>query len=431
MPKWLSRLAGGPRLALAVAFLLALSAMAYGATQKPLRIARGGDTASVPSSGSTSTTGSGSQTTNASHSGTATTHAPTLKPSPSPTAGGTPTATAGSGAPAAQPAAPPTAPPRTAPPPPPPASRGYDHIFFVIDENHSRVDTLVSGSYLAGLANANAQSTTDFAIGHPSEPNYVALISGSTNGVNDDGTYNINAPNIADRIEASGRTWKGYMESMPSPCFTGDSGPYARKHNPFISFTSISGNPARCARIVPFTQLGSDLASASTTPNFVWITPNLDDDMHDGSVAQGDAWAAAHFPAIFNSPAWKTQHSLFIFTNDEDDGGASNNVPLFMMSSDGSTKTSFASNIQATHYSVLRTIEALWGLSPVGASDAAAGPMTDLFTNWQGAHTSVPTVPAPPASAATGASAVGRTGIRLEAWWYPDRARLGSPTQLI
>jgi hypothetical protein len=399
MPKWFSQLARSRRLALAIAGVLAVGALGYSATQRLSR-SRQSATAPATSPGSTSATSAGQA----------------LTPTPSPK----------ESAPVA-PKSSTTAPSHTAPPAPPAGARGYDHIFFVIDENHSRVDTLVSGSYLAGLAGANAQSTTDFAIGHPSEPNYVALFSGSTNGVTDDGTYNINAPNLADRIDASGRTWKGYMESMPSPCFTGTASPYARKHNPFISFTDISRNPSRCNRIVPFTRLATDLAAAGTTPSFVWITPNLDNDMHDGSVAQGDAWAAAHFPSIFNSPAWTTQHSLLIFTNDEDDGGARNNVPLFMSSSDRTTKTNFSSTVPATHYSVLRTIEAAWGLSPIAGGDAAASAMSDLFTGRLG----LASTQLPGGSATTAATlALWRAGDGLEALTDPPRARLRTADQL-
>jgi hypothetical protein len=283
----------------------------------------------------------------------------------------------------------------------------YDHIFFAIDENHARSQVIGPAPYLTSLASANAQSATYFGVTHPSVNNYLALLSGRTYpGISDGctvglGTCHTSAANLADEIVASGRSAKGYMESMPLPCFVPhDAGPYTERHNPFPYFDQIRNDPARCASVVPYSQLAADLGNVSTTPNFAWITPNLQNDMHDGSVGQGDAWARANFPLIFNSAAWRTQRSLLIFTVDEDDGSAKNNVPFFVISSDGSTRTNYTSTIHATHYSALRTIEASWGLGQLTGHDAAAAPMSDLFV---GSPTPSPTdspVPSPSPSAA-------------------------------
>ena len=286
----------------------------------------------------------------------------------------------------------------------------YDHIFFVIDENHARSQVIGPAPYLTSLANANAQSSTYYAVTHPSVNNYLALFSGQTySNINDTcvagtGTCHTAAPNLADEIVASGRTAKGYMESMPSPCWLqyGPS-PYVQRHNPFPYFDQIRTDPARCSSIVPYTQLASDLGSAATTPNFAWITPNLNNDMHNGSVAQGDVWAQSSFPAIFNSPAWKTQHSLLIFTLDEDDGSAGNNVAFFVVSSDGSTKTNFTSTVTSNAYSALRTIEAAWGLGTMTSNDATASPMSDLFSGV----TSTPGAASGTVTSASGGAPIG------------------------
>src|SRR5207253_1534614 len=123
-------------------------------------------------------------------------------------------------------------------------------------------------------------------------PNYLGLIGGSTFGITTNCTdCFVDAPNlVVDRVEPTGRTWKAYMEDLPSPCFLGDAYPYAQKHDPFIYFNDIRTNPAECSKIVPFTQFTTDLATASGTPNYVWITPNLCNDTHDCSISQGDAW---------------------------------------------------------------------------------------------------------------------------------------------
>jgi hypothetical protein len=286
----------------------------------------------------------------------------------------------------------------------------YDHIFFVIDENHARSQVIGPAPYLTGLANANAQSSTYYAVIHPSVNNYLALFSGQTySGITDNcvvgaGTCHTSAPNLADEIVASGRTAKGYMESMPSPCYgPHDAGSYTERHNPFPYFDQIRTDATRCASIVPYSQLASDLGSTATTPNFAWITPNLLNDMHNGSVAQGDIWAQSNFPAIFNSPAWKTQRSLLMFTLDEDDGSSGNNVAFFVVSSDGSTKTNYTSTVNANAYNALRTIEASWGLGTMTGNDAIASPMSDLFTGG----TTTPGAVTGTVTSASGGTAIG------------------------
>ena len=133
--------------------------------------------------------------------------------------------------------------------------------------------------YFNSLASRYALATNYHAVTHPSLPNYLAMTGGSTFGIASDCTTCwINATNIVDRIEASGRTWKAYQESMPSACFVGDSYPYAQKHDPFIYYNDIRNNAARCSRIVPYSQLGSDLGAAATTPAFGFITPNMCND---------------------------------------------------------------------------------------------------------------------------------------------------------
>ncbi len=146
---------------------------------------------------------------------------------------------------------------------------------------------------LNALANQNVLLSNYFAVTHPSLPNYIALMSGSTQDITSDCTNCfVNQPNLADLIEASGRTWKAYLESMPSPCFVGDSGTYAQKHDPLIYFNSIRLNAARCDRsILPLTSLDSDLAN-NQLPNFSFIMPDLCNSGHDCSAGMADKWVS-------------------------------------------------------------------------------------------------------------------------------------------
>ncbi len=278
----------------------------------------------------------------------------------------------------------------------------FDHIFTIMMENHSYNEIIGSSQapYINSLANQYGLATNYFGVSHPSLPNYLAATGGSTFGVTTDCTTCFQAqPNIAvDRVEASGRTWKGYMESMPSPCFVGDSGTYAQKHDPFIYYNDIRLNSTECNKVVPYTSFASDLASTATTPNYAWVTPNLCDDMHDCLISTGDTWLSQNVPTILNSPAFTTQNSLVLITWDEDDGTQNNQVPMLVIAK--SVPAGFRSSTLYNHYSMLSTIESAWGLSPLTTNDGTATPLSDFFSSTQSAP--VFTADNPPTSATVG-----------------------------
>ena len=257
----------------------------------------------------------------------------------------------------------------------------FDHIFTIVMENHSYGQIIGSGSapYINSLAAEYGLATNYFAVAHPSLPNYLALTGGSTFGITSDcTTCFVSAPNIAkDRVEASGRTWKAYMESMPKACFVGDSYPYMQKHDPFIYYNDIRTNAAECNKVVPYTNLATDLKATSTTPNYAWITPNMCNDMHDCSVSTGDTWLKNNVPAILNSAAYTAQNSLLMITWDEDNSSSGNHVATLLIAK--SVPAGFRSGVHYTHYSLLRTVESAWGLSPLTGNDGGASPMSDFF----------------------------------------------------
>jgi acid phosphatase len=279
----------------------------------------------------------------------------------------------------------------------------FDHIFIILMENHSYSEIIGSSQapYINSLASRYGLAANYFGVSHPSLPNYLALTGGDTFGITTDcTTCFVNAPNIAvDRVEASGRTWKSYQESMPSPCFIGDSNPYAQKHDPFIYFNDIRLNSTECNKIVPFTSFASDLTSTATTANYVWITPNLCDDMHDCSIGTGDSWLQSNVPTILNSPAYTTQNSLLLITWDEDDGTQNNQVPTLVIAKN--VTPGFKSGTLYSHYSVLSTIEQAWGLSSLTSNDANANAMSDFFTS--SGPTATPTATNTPTATATAA----------------------------
>ena len=239
----------------------------------------------------------------------------------------------------------------------------FGHIYLIVMENSSYSDIVGNSNapYLNSLIANYGLATNYRGVARPSEPNYLALFSGSTQGVADNNNHNLDGQTIADQLEAHGKTWKVFAQNVPLDCATGEmasggedgAGDYARKHEPAISFTAISAVPARCLNITDFTHF--DPAAA----DFEFITPNLCNNMHDCSTATGDAFLRKFVPTILDSPAWQQGGLLFI-TWDESEGTASNQVATLVISK--AAAKGFQSAIAHDHYSLLRTIEDIWGL---------------------------------------------------------------------
>jgi hypothetical protein len=197
--------------------------------------------------------------------------------------------------------------------------------------------------------------------------------------VTTDGTFNLGAKNVADQMDAKGKTWKIFAQNVPLNCYTGSSasggedgsGSYVRRHEPAISFTDISGNASRCANITDFTHF--DPAAA----NYEFIKPNLCNDMHDCSVAVGDAFLSSFVPSILNSAAWKQGGVLFI-TWDEGTSttGGGGHVATIVIASN--VTAGYRSSTAHNHYSLLRTIEDAWGLGCL-ANTCSANNMAEFF----------------------------------------------------
>jgi len=297
-------------------------------------------------------------------------------PTPSPTATPSGVATAAPTATTA-PTASPTAPPAGNLP-------NFDHVYIIIFENkeYSSVVGSSSAPYINSLIAKYGLSTNFTAERHPSEPNYIALTSGSTQGITDDGVYNLGVNNLFDQITASGRTWHAYQQGYPSACFTGSSskavvdgdgksGAYVRKHNPAISYTSISGNSSKCANITSFANF--DPAAA----NFEFITPNMINDMHDGTVADGDNFLKAFLPRITGSSAFN--NSLVLLTFDEGSTNVSGGGHIMTVAITPTMPAGYKDTCAYTHYSMLRSIEQAWSL-PVLGNASSATTMTALFS---------------------------------------------------
>jgi phospholipase C len=245
----------------------------------------------------------------------------------------------------------------------------YDHIIVVIEENHSNAEVIgnPSAPYMTSLAKGGANFTQSFAVTHPSEPNYLALYSGSTQGLRDDSCpHTYNAENLGHQLATAGVTFAGYSEAMPSDGYTGcNSGRYARKHNPWVNFPNV---PATAN--LPFSRFPTDY---TTLPAVSVVVPDLCNDMHDCSVKTGDTWLKNNLGGYASWAA--THNSLLVVTFDEDDFTASNRIPTFFAGAHVLTG-SYSENV--THYGLLRTLESLAGVGCV-ANSCSATAISDVW----------------------------------------------------
>lgn len=282
----------------------------------------------------------------------------------------------------------------------------YDHIFVIVDENKdlNRVIGRSPAPHINEAALTYGYASHYDAVAHPSEPNYVAIVGGSTFGIHDDGPFTknaVDAPNLATQLEAAHLTWKGYYEDIPAPGSLATShGLYASKHSGFLNFVDVQRDPQRRAHLVGFDQFDSDAAS-DRLPNFALIVPNLCNDMHGAMgagapsncwpfrtsslIARGDAAFEDIVERLTTTPTWKSRQNVaIVLVYDEDDSGSTEGgggrVPMVVMTNHGPRH--FVDATPYTHYSLLRTIEEAFGLASL-ANAAQATPMTPLFSVTQ------------------------------------------------
>jgi phosphatidylinositol-3-phosphatase len=254
------------------------------------------------------------------------------------------------------------------------------HIVVIMMENKecSQVVRSKDAPYLNRLGRKYSVLRDLYATQHPSFPNYLALTSGSTLGATRTcATCLYRERNLTDQLDAAHVSWKAYMDGMPSTCYRASrAGNYAKRHNPFLFYTDIIDNPQRCANVVPLTQLQHDI-KAGMLPRFVWITPNLCNDMHDCGVAAGDAFLARTVPALLTAVG---PRGAIIITWDEGttkrgccEGRArGGNIPTFVVG--GAVRPHAAPISVFDSYSILRTIEDAWRLPHLGEAGCRCTP---------------------------------------------------------
>jgi phosphoesterase family protein len=256
----------------------------------------------------------------------------------------------------------------------------FERIFIIVFENHG-ADTALINPYFKSLTARGAYLSNYHGVGHPSQPNYLALLSGAT-FVSDDGDYNLPQSNLVDLLEGAGISWKAYQENYPGSCFTGAwagdavGGFYARKHNPFISFDSVRKDPARCAKIVKADQLAADI-SADQLPAFSFYTPNQNNDGHDRPLSFAAQWFQSFIEPKLSDPHFM-RGTLVVVTFDETDSdpGGANGNHIYTLLLGAGVKAGSVDTSRYDHYSLLRTVEDNFALGTLKRADASAKPFS-------------------------------------------------------
>jgi acid phosphatase len=292
------------------------------------------------------------------------------------------------------PGASPTPTPSSTPSPTPTSTAipAADHVFVIVLENHAFNQVIGSPfmPYLNSLASAHSLATNYFANTHPSIGNYFMLTTGNIETNNDAFTGTVTSDSIPRAFAAAGKTWKAYMESLPSVGYTGgDVYPYFKHHDPFAYMTDVLGSSAETANLVPFTQISSDL-SAGTLPNFGFIAPNAEHDAHDcptgGSacldtdkLAAADNWLKNNIDPLIKSPVLTNSVFIIVFDESLDVDLVNGGGKVAMVMAGSHVKAGFKSTTLYQHQSTLRLVLDLLRVADHPGNSAAAATMQEFF----------------------------------------------------
>ncbi len=272
-----------------------------------------------------------------------------------------------------------------------PPSRQVNHVFIVMEENHSYTDVIGNPDmpYFNSLAQTYSVAEQYYAVTHPSIGNYFMLTTGQIITNNDDYTGQVTADNVVRELLAAGKTWKEYSESIPYQGYDGPStGEYDSAHNPCSFFSDVQNNPNQLQNLVPFTQLATDITN-HTLPNYGFIVPNLLDDAHDGTLAMADAWLQANIAPLLASPDFNTSGGgllIITFDESEDSDGQYGGGHVAWVTVGPNVNLGYPPNgtlIPLTlyqHPSTLRFMLELAGVSVFPGASSTAPDMWEFFT---------------------------------------------------
>jgi len=244
------------------------------------------------------------------------------------------------------------------------------HVVVVIEENHTLAQIVGNphAPYLSALAAHGALFVDAHGVTHPSLPNYFALFAGLEN-TNGDGcpahAVPARAPNLGSELDAAGFSFVGYAESLPAEDWKGCwAGPYARKHVPWAQFTNLPRSASE-----PFSAFPT---AFETLPTVAFVVPNVENDMHDGTVAQADDWAREHLDSLVR---WAAAHDTLVVLTMDEGYDKTNSIPIIFV---GPMVLPGRYAERIDHLNVLRTLEDMYGLAPTGAA-AHVAPISDCW----------------------------------------------------
>ena len=253
------------------------------------------------------------------------------------------------------------------------ATGNFDQLVVVLMENKNLDEVYGPATYMTQLADQFALSEGWASITNPSQPNYIAILGGSTFGVSGDGEHpNLDHPTMVDILENTSKTWKAFAEDASGTGCSLDP-PRGEDHFPFLSYTTITNNSARCANLLPGSY-NEVISAFNAGTNFIWLTPNDCNNMHDCSVATGDAWIQSWVPNLMLAMAGKKAALIIMF--DE----AYTSPPYIYMSFSGpATNLAYKSTASYNHYSLLKLVEDVWGGGNLGQGDVTAPSPLEFF----------------------------------------------------
>lgn len=251
----------------------------------------------------------------------------------------------------------------------------FSRSLLVIFENTDYKDVMKEDFFLQ-LAQTGANFTDIKAIIHPSQGNYVALTSGSRNGVFSDRVRDIDARNIVDLLEAKNISWKVYAEDYPGNCFTGKSYKnYVRKHNPFISYLNIQKNSERCSHIVNANQFMEDQKN-NNLPEFMFYIPDMDNDAHDTDIHFANNWYKSKFQELFSNAEF-LQDTIIITTFDESSHFNFGNQIYTSIIGSNILPGNYSEKLSL--YSLLKLFEENWDLGHLTNNDRDANSVPNIW----------------------------------------------------
>jgi hypothetical protein len=291
-------------------------------------------------------------------------------------------------------------------------TRSIQTVFVILMENHnwSSIKGNPSAPYINNTLlpmGAHAENYSNVPGIHPSEPNYLWLEAGTNFGVTNDNNPSSNhqstTQHLVTQLQNAGISWRSYQEGISgTTCPLTMTGLYAPKHNPMVFFddvtnTNSTSSPNCIQHVRPYTELASDLQN-NTVARYNFITPNLCHDMHNPTgcatsdeVANGDTWLSTEVPKILASQAYQNGGALLI-TWDESEGG---DFPIGMIVLSPGAKPGYANTIAYNHGSTLRTVQEIFGVTPLLGGAATSTDLSDLFVNFGGGGSGSLTCPGP------------------------------------